>query len=112
MMTELMLLLGGDSVKTDVYDITIRVKGIYHQQYHFVGRVPTKEELLEAIERRHAESRGCPDDWNDASNSWTIVKAVGIPEIGTLNGKEWKVVGIEVGSVTIEHLDAWALETL
>jgi hypothetical protein len=97
-------------MKTDVYDVTIREQGIYHERYHFVGRVPTKKELLEAIERRLDGSLVC-DNINDAYSSRTIVREVGIPEIGTLNGKVWKVLGSEIGSVTVEHVDAWTLET-
>jgi len=102
--------LGGATVKTDVYKVTIRVKGIYHQQYHFVGDVPTKEELLKAIERRLDGSLRC-DNRNDAHSSRTIVGEVGIPEIGPLNSKVWKVLGTEIGSVNVVHIDAWTLET-
>ena len=69
--------------------------------------MPTKEELLEAIERRLDGSLVC-DDINDAHSSRTIVGEVGIPEIGPLRGKVWKVLGTEIGSVTIEHIDAWS----
>jgi len=97
-------------MKTDIYQVTIKVKGIYHQRYRFIGGVPTKEELLEAIERRLGNSRR-PDDANDALTSRTIVANLDIPEIGPLNGNVWKAVGVEIGSVIVEHRDAWTLET-
>lgn len=98
-------------MKTDVYKVTIGKKGTYHACFLFVGRVPTKKELLEAIQRRHDKSRDVHYVRKHADDSKRIVEEIGIPDkIGPSRGKKWVIMGIEIGAVEVRCLDAWTLE--
>ena len=98
-------------MKTDVYKVTIGKEGTYHTDFLFVGRKPTKKELLEAIKRRLDESLGIHYNHRDANDSTMIVEEIGIPdEVGPCKGTKWFIMGIEIGEVEVRCLDAWVLE--
>jgi hypothetical protein len=99
-------------MKTDVYKVSLERKGIYHARFFFVGSIPTQQDLLSAIDRREGGSLSSEDQY-DAYCSREIVEHVGIPkEVGVLDGETWNILGIEIGKVTIEALEAWTLEIL
>jgi hypothetical protein len=98
------------AMKSDVYKVTIGKNGTYHTDFLFVGRKPTKKELLEAIKRRLDESRGIHYDHRKANDSTMIVEEIGIPDkVGVCQGTKWFIMGIEMGEVEVRRLDAWTL---
>ncbi len=97
-------------MKTDIYKVTIYKHDNYHQVYRFVGRVPTKEELLDAIGRRKGNSLRHKITWA-AQCSTEIITQTGIPEkTGVLSPVKWSICGVKIGKVTVEREDAWTLD--
>jgi hypothetical protein len=97
-------------MKTNIYKVTIFRNGRLHQWYRFIGRVPTTEEMVAAIDRRLDGSKNC-ERARDAYFSTQIVTEIGIPtEIGPTTGDTWVLVGIEIGKIRVEREDAWTLE--
>lgn len=94
-------------MKTDVYVITITRKGIYHSQFWFVGKIPSQTEVDSAVNRR-LDRCFTVGVQQDARLSRRILQNAGVPaEVGE---NKWIEIGIEIGSVRLEHKDAWSLE--
>ena len=103
-------------MKVVVYRLNIYHNGHYHQRYRFTGRMPTAEDVLEAIARRRGDSRVYAVA-TDAYHSEEIVKAIGIPGTGDLSNakaweKTWRVIDVEVGKLHLEKEEVWLLEDI
>jgi hypothetical protein len=97
-------------VKTKIYKVTIYRHDRYHAAYRFIGRAPTKEEMLSAIERR-LDGSLVSSNRIDAHYSAKIISEIGVPtKLGPLTGATWEVIGVELGKVTIERENAWTLQ--
>lgn len=98
-------------MKTNIYKVTIFKNKRLHDWFRFIGRVPTKEEVIEAIKLRLGGST-LFDYVNTAHFSEEIVSKAGIPtEIGpTSPGATWICMDIEMGKVHVAREDGWMLE--
>lgn len=97
-------------MKTDIYKITIFKNKRLHQWFRFVGRVPTKEEVIEVIQDCLGDSL-VDDDNREAYFSTQIVSEIGIPtEIGPGTGTTWVLLDIEIGKIRVEREKGWILE--
>jgi hypothetical protein len=96
-------------MKTDIFKVTLHLEGIYFAHYRFIGRAPTKEELLAAIKRRLNGSL-VSEDIGQALYERRMVSEIGIPvQIGPCTGDTWEIMGIELGRVQVEREEAWTL---
>lgn len=93
-----------------VYKVTIYRHDIWHQRYRFMGRRPTRDDVLEAIERHRGDSLR-HKILITTEHSKEIVEHCGLPEEdGVLNPTQWFVVGKEAGSVSIEQETIWIID--
>lgn len=99
-------------MKINSYKVTLINHRIWHQRFIFIGERPTRNDVLEAIERWRND-RFLHDDMNTAQYSKDIVENCDWPtgDGGVLDQTEWRMLGEIVGNIQITKEDAWTKET-
>lgn len=91
--------------KTDIYEVTLSRRGSFLAKYRFVGRGPTKGDLLVAIELRW---QGLAGNVTQAKHEKLVASTIGVPpEINTSD--TWEIMGVELGKVQVQKVEAWTL---
>jgi len=94
-------------MKTVIYRVNLYKHGTWHERFRFIGRRPTRDDVLEAIERSRGKSLVYAGI-NTANQSRQIVEFCGMPEKdGPSAPAVYSVLGRAVAKVYIDKEIAW-----